>query len=180
MIIPILIKPQIVPPKLLHLFPESLPLIVMKMMMLLLRLMMSLKVMKVIMILILVSVLLLKVLLLLEMLLLMIFLLAMLLLFLILISISVPVVGESSLSESDTVLDRLYRGDTKQQCLNHEVYLKDAIERIRRHRQRIVEERRIQEEDNLHLVEMSYNRMLPEDQATIYNLGSVQSQHPPH
>ncbi|KAI8328122.1 hypothetical protein BC941DRAFT_445667 [Chlamydoabsidia padenii] len=154
MIIPILIKPQIVPPNLLHLFPESLPLVVMKMMMLLLRLMMSLKVMKVIPISILVSVLLLKVLLLLEMLLLMMFLLAVLLL----------------------------------------------LSRIRRHRQRIVEEeRRIQEEDNLHLVEMSYNRMLPEDQATIfhtttnrdryladtctpptYNLGSVQSQHPPH
>ncbi|KAI8328182.1 hypothetical protein BC941DRAFT_445397 [Chlamydoabsidia padenii] len=161
MIIPILIKPQIVQPNLLHLFPESLPLVVMKMMMLLLRLMMSLKVMKVIPISILVSVLLLKVLLLLEMLLLMMFL----------------------LSESDTVLDRLYRGDTKQQRLNHKVYMRDAMERIRRHRQRIVEERRIQEEDNLHLVEMSYNRMLPEGQTTIFittTNRNLQSQHPPH
>ncbi|KAI8330594.1 hypothetical protein BC941DRAFT_440254 [Chlamydoabsidia padenii] len=72
--------------------------------------------------------------------------------------------------------------------------MRDAMERIRRHRQRIVEERRIQEEDNLHLVEMSYNRMLPKDQTTIFittthrdryladviRFRRVQSQHPPH
>ncbi|KAI8329956.1 hypothetical protein BC941DRAFT_475929 [Chlamydoabsidia padenii] len=60
---------------------------------------------------------------------------------------------DPSVDQSDDVLDLLYRGDTEQQRLNRELYMRDARQK------------------------RSYNQLFKEDQATVFNTTTNRDQY---